>query len=165
LNGAGINDCPSCFIDSSYPKGKAFADWLQGNGVTSTYGQIALVDTRDELLQLNPGTTRWIFNGQTTSDPAYKGKYMSFNTPVGAPLDKQCGRAVFSNVHLSGPQSQSFGGNGNPIGVAYEFPKECTGGNLYQDHTKNEQALEFLFFDLSTCVQDDTKPPPPPPLK
>jgi hypothetical protein len=30
----------------------------------------------------------------------------------------------------------------------------------------NEHALEFLFFDLSSCVQDNTMPPiVPPPTK
>jgi hypothetical protein len=34
--------------------------------------------------------------------------------------------------------------------------------------TPQVEALEFLFFDLSACVHDDTQPPPqlpPPPAK
>ena len=27
------------------------------------------------------------------------------------------------------------------------------------DHAPNELALEFLFFDLASCVQNDTQPP------
>jgi hypothetical protein len=43
------------------------------------------------------------------------------------------------------------------------FPTECNA--LPNDHGTNERALEFLFFDLSSCVQDDSKTPPQPPLK
>ena len=44
------------------------------------------------------------------------------------------------------------------------FPSECGGGNpLTTAMTQQETALEFLFFDLSSCVGDDSKPPPPPP--
>jgi hypothetical protein len=25
-----------------------------------------------------------------------------------------------------------------------------------------EQTLAFMFFDLGSCIQDDSKPPPPP---
>jgi len=38
-------------------------------------------------------------------------------------------------------------------------PADCKAANL----TSQQKALEFLFFDLSACVTDDTKPPPPPP--
>jgi hypothetical protein len=60
---------------------------------------------------------------------------------------------VFSDVHLSGVSNDGT------------FPAECTNPNIDSPpgHAGNEKALEFLFFDLSSCVQDDTKPPPPPP--
>ena len=62
-------------------------------------------------------------------------------------MKDQCGRAVFSDVHLSG----SFGGG--------SFPSYCTSNG----HDVDEQALEFLFFDLSSCVQDDKSNPIQPP--
>ena len=59
---------------------------------------------------------------------------------------------MFSDLHVS-----SGGGSG-------AFPSECGAGNpLTTPMTQQESALEFLFFDLSSCVGDDTKPPPPPP--
>ena len=33
---------------------------------------------------------------------SYESKYLTFNTPVGTPTAAQCGRATFSDVHLSG---------------------------------------------------------------
>ena len=55
---------------------------------------------------------------------------------------------MFSDVHLSG--SGTFSG---------QFPGYCT----QSDHTVDEAALEFLFFDLSSCVQDDKSNPIQPP--
>jgi hypothetical protein len=71
---------------------------------------------------------------------------MSFNTQVGTTPDKQCGRFVYSDLHVTG----SGGTN---------FPTDCTGAP-----TAQEQALEFFFFDLSACVQDPGQPPPQPPV-
>jgi hypothetical protein len=138
-------------IDTSFPRGKAFADWAQNNMITSTYGQIPVTDTRDDVRGLNNGmagsgtyknSTQWIYhsNNQTL--------YMSFNAPTAKLPKDQCGRAVFSDVHLSGTGTY----NGT-------FPTYCT----QTDHTVDEAALEFLFFDLSSCVQDDKSNPIQPP--
>ena len=42
--------------------------------------------------------------------------------------------------------------------VGGTFPNNCQSKNL----TAHEKALEFLLFDLSSCIQDDNNPPPPP---
>jgi hypothetical protein len=131
----------------------ALAEWLQDNGVTSTIGQITLGDTRDDVTARAPSgctnqtcrSTQWIVHPGDNHP-----RYLSFNEPVGQPPATQCGRAVFSDVHLSGSSDAS------------QFPNECSLGTDAA-HAINEKALEFLFFDLSSCVQDDTKPPPPPP--
>jgi hypothetical protein len=143
---------PGFFIDTTFPKGKSFADWLQANGTTSTYGQIVLVETRPDVLAVSAGATRWIYNAASVNDPNYASSYLSLNTPVTAPVQNQCGRAVFSDVHLSGG-----------LTIPGPFPNECNA--IANDHGTNERALEFLFFDLSSCVQDDSKPPPQPPPK
>jgi len=151
-------------IDQTFPKGIAFATWLQDNAITTTLGSITLGDTRDNMNNILPAgcqaaaaagagsclSTQWIYN-KAQAHP----RYISFNTPVAAPVANQCGRAVFSDVHLSGTTSNAT------------FPEECMDSNLdpTSDHVTNEKALEFLFFDLSSCVQNDYNPsmnmPPP----
>ncbi len=74
--------------------------------------------------------------------------YMSFNMPP--PLlppatgPQQCGRAVFSDIHPSGASDDTM------------FPMECA--NPDPTYSTNEKALEYLFFDMASCVQDDTAP-------
>jgi hypothetical protein len=148
----------SYFIDTSFPKGQAFGQWLVTNGIAQQVGsavQIGLTDTWPDVNGSGPPTypasTRWIYNTLNPGDPAST-SYLSFNTPVGTAADKQCGRAVFSGVHVYLPDNVPT------------FPDECgTEGGQASAYAINQKALEFLFFDLSSCVQNDQQPPTPPP--
>ena len=150
------NSYTNYFADTSFPKGKAFGDWLLANKVAQTANggvDIALTDTYADVNSSGPkqypGSTRWIYNANAATDPAWSTSYLSFNTPVGTPTSQQCGRAVFSGVHVFYPSGSQV------------FPAECSGGS--STYLVNQQALEFLFFDLSSCVQDDQQAPIPPP--
>ena len=156
---------PPYYIDSDFPKGKAFSDWSDNVEtklmISHTKGQLALGDTRNDVknVTLTPNAskaTRWIYTGTQgnaykTTQTQYDTYYLSFNAPVNTTVDKQCGRAVFSDVHLSGSYQNGA------------WPDYC-GKSADQTHLVNEVALEFLFFDLSSCVGDDSLPPPPPPV-
>jgi len=152
-------------IDQTFPKGVAFAQWMLANGGSTTLGTFDIsqarhdVDAIDNQPTNNPVSTRWVYsnpNNPTQNNPALT-EYYSFNTPVyqnGAPDaapdggPAQCGKVVFSDLHVAS-------GN-NPGGT---FPQNCVQqGGL----TAQEKALEFLLFDLSSCVQNETQPPPPP---
>ena len=144
------------YADTSFPKGQAFGQWLVANGVAQQAGggvQLALTDTYADVNASGPtqypSSTRWIYNADKGGGSQSSTSYLSFNTPVGVPAAQQCGRAVFSGVHVFQPQGDLV------------FPQECAGEP--PDYAVNQKALEFLFFDLSSCVQDDQKPPPPPP--
>jgi hypothetical protein len=162
---------PNYYIDSNpnFPKGQAFASWLLTNvgapdvtGSVSTGVQIAtpnsLHDVDSSGLPTFPGSTRWIYGaaspGTNGGPPAsYGTTYLSFNTPTNVAPASQCGRAVFTDLHVGTGAAPGIGeSNDKP------FPQECTSAfaNI------NEKALEFLFFDLSSCVQDDSQPPPTP---
>jgi hypothetical protein len=131
-------------VDQTFPKGKALAEWLKYVGATPVLGEIALHETYHVVDAVNAPTTRWLYS----TSPATV-QTLSFNTPVGAKAEEQCGRAVYSNFHIA---------NGFAAGGTV-FPQECDASPL----TPQEKVLEFLLFDLASCVQEDTDPPIPPP--
>jgi hypothetical protein len=150
--GAGM--CTNCTIDTSFIKGQNFHDWLQTVGALNGAG-ITLTGMATSVSAVNTKTTsRWIYDPGSI-DGKMDTKYLSFETPIGGlPLQpdagetgpQYCGKAVFTDLHAGGAPS------GNVPGM-------CTTGDL----SAQEKALEYLFFDLSACVTDDTKPPPVPP--
>jgi hypothetical protein len=94
-------------------------------------------------------STRWIYDANHAADAEYATMYSTFDTPIDAPADKQCGRAVLAEMHVSETSDSS------------DFPLECS--NLPTEPTKKERALEFLFFDLFSCLGNDRGAPSPPP--
>jgi hypothetical protein len=80
--------------------------------------------------------------------------YMTVNLPYAASDDKICGRAVYSDLHIGGA---TIGGKTDSANGTWPDGCKTTGMSA------QEKALEFLLFDLSSCVQNDTKPPTPPP--
>jgi len=144
-DGMGPGDTQPFKIDTSFPKGKALADWLKFVEPTLTYGEMPINQVRNDVGVVNKTTsTRWVY--ASTNPEATK--YLSFNTPVGAMPDQQCGKAVFGDLHI---------GAGSVVNAQY--PASCP-----TTLTPQEKALIFLFFDLSSCVQTkDSDPLPPPP--
>jgi len=153
----GVTPSAPWYINTTFPKGASFDQWIQNitskaidpNGTPPPKGQITLTYSNNDVNKVKGTTLPWIYYGDSNVKTGnYGTAYLSFNTPVKNTVDKQCGRAVFSDLHVSS------GGGG-------QFPSECSfGGDIL---TQQEAALEFLFFDLSSCVGDETKPPPPPP--
>ncbi len=135
-------------IDQSFPKGIAFAQWMLNVGGSTTLGTFPVDQGRHDVDAVNgqppndPVSVRWVYG---TSPNIVE--YYTFNTPVGTTSDKQCGKVVFSDLHVAA--------NDTPGGT---FPNNCSNSAL----TPQEKALEFLLFDLSSCIQNDTTPPPPP---
>lgn len=159
----------SCLtIDTGVPKGVAFAEWYQHNnpklavGGGEKYGYVGLTDIRQDMGKLSSlliasGTaTPWLYAGQLGA--MYDAYYFSINTPVGTHPEAQCGRAIFSDVHLDSAPTPP------PGSTSAVFPGYCPANPNSNDHAPNELALEFLFFDLSSCVQNDNMAPPPPPV-
>lgn len=127
------------FIDTSSPKGKAFADWAQAQVLSTTYGQLDLQDTHYDTNGTTAAADGLIYGAATASSTVRATIMLTFDTPVGAPAGQQCGRVVLSDVHLSGASDDS------------PFPLECTHADPGAMHAPNEQAMEFAFFDAFSC--------------
>jgi hypothetical protein len=132
-------------IDQSFPKGMAFAQWLQVVGAQSGPGQIAIYDPRHDVNDVVAPTQRWISSTNPKSV-----QHLTFNTPVGVPAANQCGRVLFSDFHVTDAEL-----NGQPM-----FPTEC---GADKPLSPQEKVLEFMLFDLASCIQPPNEPPPPPP--
>jgi hypothetical protein len=130
-------------VDTSFPKGQAFADWLQNVGATTQKGQLPLSEAFYRASSVNPPSTRWLYGNNALF-------HYTFNAPVGGAEEAQCGKVVFSDFHV-------VGGVGSNV-----FPGECS--SLAKGGAE-QRALEFMLFDLSACIQNDGKPPAPPPVR
>jgi hypothetical protein len=140
-------------IDQSFPKGVAFAEWLRAAGSTEPLGQILIEsEVKETAISTGMGVQRWIYD----QSPPYV-HYLTFNTPVTSPPANQCGRFVFTGVHVSsGLDDGDFTDPKTP-----GFPDNCQDRDLLNQ----EKALAFMLFDLSSCViPDDGTPTPPPPV-
>jgi hypothetical protein len=140
-------DLPNPFtaaIDTSFPKGQALADWLFHVGSKAPHGQVVITAGKHTVNRpTDMISQRWVYSASPVST-----QYFSFNTPINVAEDKQCGRVVFSDIHVSS-EDQSRG---------MEFPDGCKTTMM----TDQEKVLEFMLFDLSACVMPDPKPPIPP---
>jgi hypothetical protein len=166
------NDPPNpstALIDTTFPKGVALADWLAANGASPTRGQIQIYDSAHSVAQVTPPTQRWIYlptnPNDSVSPPRTSTQYMTFNTPVEAPAEMQCGRVVHTDLHVKAApvpsgEKKDKSDPGTTADNGTPFPTGCTSVTL----SAQEKALEFLFFDLSACVQPDTDQPQPPPV-
>jgi hypothetical protein len=158
----GIIDTTLNGSTMAFPKGVALQQWLNGvgalglNGVPA--GELSIYAPRynSVVTPAHKPSQPWI-----TSDPsgmAGQTMYFSFDTPVtlnppppgpdagGGPA--LCGRAVFSDLHVAGDPLTN---DSSPP------PTGCAATDL----SPQEKALEFMLFDLSSCVVPDTIAPPP----
>jgi len=148
-------------LNTMFPKGMAFAQWLIAAGATSPMGTLGIVQGRHDLTGVDPKYAQdWInydFNTPPTGAANVSAgpgvMHMTFNTPLDAPPDdmgvpQYCGRAVFSDFHVTA-DALTMGQT--------TFPGACKSAPL----TDQEKALAFMLFDLSSCVQSDQTNPIP----
>lgn len=139
-------------VDTTFPKGEALAQWLVNVEGSTQLGTVDLVDAQDTAQSENPDLAqRWIY---TTADPETV-QYVSANTPLGATAADQCGRIVYSNIHVTTGNSDISTDADNP---GEPFPSGCQTTGL----TPQEKVLTFMLFDLSACLIPDDVPPMPP---
>jgi hypothetical protein len=132
-------------VDTSFPKGRALSEWLNdaagvpGGIIMSgaTFSNVASLDATKAV--------QWEFSGAPNPGP----RVFSVYVPVGVAADQQCGKGVHVDVHVNSTDR-----------VDENYPASCS-----SDLEPSENLLTFFFFDLASCIQNESEPPKPPPVK
>jgi hypothetical protein len=142
-------DVPSS-VDITLPKNKAMRFWLEDPNVAAmdATGHLPLASARHNVDAVDVAKAmQWA----TFENPNAGGQVgvalLSSNMPSDAVQAQQCGRVTYADLHASPSDA-----TGAP------WPSGCTS----QGMTAAEKALEFLLFDLASCITSDRAQPAPP---
>jgi hypothetical protein len=140
----------------AFPKGVALKQWLT-NVKALTAGVLPIQQSRHNanVTAANTPSTPWIDADQNAPSPGAT-QYFSFDLPINAPTEQLCGRVVYSDLHVGAASldyGQQPGAGGPPQGSI--TPSGCANNAL----SPQEKALEFMVFDLSSCLTPVGKPP------
>lgn len=147
-------DPMTAYVDTSFPKGVAYSQWLENVGASSVLGQLTVGQPRHDAIAAINGSQQWMYGWSSTNDPGRVGSasthaedmmmHMTFNTPVGATT--QCGRVVFSDFHVSTSDQISgnsctsntdcgYGATCNAAVAGVCTPQACTPSTTCKDNT------------------------------
>ncbi|HEY1536449.1 MAG TPA: hypothetical protein VGF76_20655 [Polyangiaceae bacterium] len=165
---------------AAFPEGSALGQWLSLVGAL-TANQLPIWFARNNVQALTqPPSTEWIHLAADVRQAPSATQYFSVDTPIGSGSAAVCGRIVYSDLHVSGGPGtnapgvapdyptmptqggrRGFGGRGGGGGELQGgiVPSQCAAHAL----TPQEEALEFMLFDLSSClvpIGQTTSPPP-----
>jgi hypothetical protein len=123
----------------SNPRGPAFKQWLQVVGAfPAGKDLLEIAQARWDTDAVIPPTQQWLSDVEgATEFPLH----FTFNTPLGAASTNQCGRVLFSDFHVL-----------NAYNYTQTFPAECNDDPM----SAQEKVLEFMIFDLGSCVEPYT---------
>jgi hypothetical protein len=133
-----------------FPQGAALAAWLNTTGALVD-GELPIVAARHNA-DVGPSNTpsqAWILADQN-ADPPGATQYFTFNTPLGAAPASQCGQVVFTDIHVGAASNDM---------PSLPVPEECANIDL----SPQETALEFVLYNLASCVTPPGQAPAPPP--
>jgi hypothetical protein len=134
-----------------FPEGVSLHKWL-GNVKALTNDKLEIWYARHnaDLSKTNTASQAWIQLDPSVTDAPNAAEYFSFDTPIGTAAGEQCGRVVYSDLHVSGGINAQNMPNVAPdyAGGLAITPSGCAAHPL----TAQEKALEFMIFDLSSCL-------------
>lgn len=130
-------------VNTGFPKGQALSDWLNTVGVPG--GKITPDAMFSNIVSVDATRTQDWADSPSPNGP----RVFTVNVPVGVPAAQQCGKGVHIDAHVN-----------NTDKVDQTYPASCN-----TPLNPAEHLLAFFFFDLASCIQDDTKPPEPPQVK
>jgi len=124
-------------IDTSFDRGRDLATWLVNVGGSTTFGQLVIRGAQHTIDTIGSGR-QWIYSTSPQSV-----QYLDATTPF---QGAACGRVVLSDIHVSQGGSSSTEDDSDP---SLAYPDGCR----TMDLSPQEKALEFMLFDLSSCVE------------
>jgi hypothetical protein len=161
-----------------FPEGIALKQWLGLVGALNAMMQLPIYYERHNADLLPPAgpaappSQPWIITDPSVmiqvpgnTPVANSAQYFSVDTPITAA--QKCGRVVYSDLHVSGgaaSQEPMF----NYFTTDYPGLKMNSGAGVVPDGcamhqlTPQEKALEFMIFDLSSCIVPVGQVPHPP---
>jgi hypothetical protein len=145
-------------VDTTFPKGQALGDWMYYvSGIAPYKSQVHTYPPQKDVFPVTAAGgyvfdnvhaintkygLEWTHSG-TPSDP----RIITMGMPSAQPPAMQCGKGVHIDFHVD--QSYDV--------VDSQYPVGCS--NLMREP---ELATVFFFFDIASCIQDDTMPIVPP---
>jgi hypothetical protein len=120
-------------IDTSSPRGQAFADWMHDVGSSSQPGLMTLIGFRATCTSIEPIAQQHILLDPSVSSGLSAIELLSWQTPSG-------GRLYFSDIHLEDIVTQPS--------PPRPFPIECQMMPL----NPPQKAIMFQLFDQPTCL-------------
>jgi hypothetical protein len=124
-------------IDTSFQRGMDLAQWLMNVGGSTTYGQLVIRGAQHTINTVGSGR-QWIYSTNPRSV-----QYLDANTPF---QGAACGRVVLSDIHVSTGGASSTEDDSAPN---LPYPDGCR----TMDLSPQEKTLEFMIFDLSSCIE------------
>ena len=149
-----------------FPEGVALDTWLKTTGAYDSTGELPIAQARhnvdvpyaspqNAVPWMNFDVAKGMFLNMGTSiyDPLTSSSTLYFSWDTQAPNNPEttCGRFVYSDLHVggnSGDYGESPNSSSPPAGVT-DIPTGCN-GNV--DLSPQEKALEFILFDLTSCL-------------
>jgi hypothetical protein len=130
--------------------GYDLATWLDYVDKSAySFGTFIANEVKDNLGAVNSSLVRsWITYAY--SKTVTNTMEVTFDAPVGSPASMQCGRVVYADFHVNSQDVENSG----------TFSSFCAAADPGV-MTNQEKVLEYMLFDLSSCI--NPPPPPPPP--
>jgi hypothetical protein len=141
-----------------FPKGIAMQQWLTNvNALTNAPPELPIQVSRHnaDVRAANAPSTAWIVADSLAPSPRAT-QYFSWDMPIANPPEPPCGRVVYSDLHVGAASADYGEGPGTetvPPGAI--VPSGCAQNPL----SPQEKALEFMLFDLSSCLTPVSQKP------
>jgi hypothetical protein len=156
--GAPSGDDPVT-IDTSFPKGQSFGDWMYYvSGITPYKTEVATYPpvmnqfpvtaaggyVFDNIYAINPTYGLEWTHSESPATSTQHTRIVTMGMPSASPPASQCGKGVHIDFHVDQAYDR----------VDSTYPAGCS--NMMREP---ELATTFFFFDIASCIQNDQAPP------